>query len=178
MARRERAGALTRQLLAFSRKQVLQPQLLNLNTIVINIEALLIGSLVKTFDLLTGLAPDLELAYVDPSQIEQIIINLAVNARDAMPGGGKLTIETANVELDAAFLRTHLDATPGRYVMLAVSDSGCGMNQETQAQIFEPFFTTKKVGEGTGLGLSTVFGIVKQSGGDVRCIAKWDEAPP
>ena len=161
----DRAASLTRQLLAFSRQQVLEPRVLNLNTSVAEIEKMLRRLIGEDIDLRTSLDPTLGLVKADPGQIEQVIMNLALNARDAMPGGGKLIIETSNTELDDEYALHHPPCIVGRYVILAVTDSGVGMSQETKARIFEPFFTTKELGKGTGLGLSTVYGVAKQSGG-------------
>jgi PAS domain S-box-containing protein len=161
----ERAAALVRQLLAFSRKQVLQPKNLDLNGIVGGLEHLLRRLMGEDIRMHLKLSADLGTIKADPSQIEQVLMNLVVNARDAMPHGGKLIVETCNAELDQVYASEHVTVTPGRYVMLAVSDSGLGMNAETVAHIFEPFFTTKGGTRGTGLGLSTTYGIVKQSGG-------------
>ena len=163
----ERAAGLTRQILAFSRRQILKPRVLQLNDIVASMEPLLRRTLGEHIDLHFFLAPDLEETEVDPHQMEQVLMNLALNARDAMPEGGDLTVETSGVRLNARDVRNHPEVEPGRYVMLAVSDTGCGMDEETRARIFEPFFTTKEVGKGTGLGLSTVFGTVKQTGGSI-----------
>lgn len=163
----DRAASLTRQLLAFSRKQVLQPKVLDLNSIVPDIQRMLRRMIGENIELRTTLQRDLGNIKADPNQIEQVIMNLVINARDAMPSGGKLSIETANVYLDENYARHHASVIPGPYVMLAVSDSGTGIDEETQRHIFEPFFTTKALGKGTGLGLSTVYGIVKQSGGNI-----------
>ncbi len=163
----ERAAALTSQLLAFSRKQLLQPRVTDLNAIVLDVEKLLRRLIGEDIDLVTIAQPGLDRVRVDPPQIEQVILNLAINARDAMPRGGKLTLETANVLLDEEYVRLHREAKPGPHVMLAVSDTGYGMDMHTQARIFEPFFSTKGPGKGTGLGLATVYGIVKQSDGSI-----------
>jgi two-component system cell cycle sensor histidine kinase/response regulator CckA len=163
----ERAAALTGQILAFSRRQVLQPQAVCLNDVLLGMESLLRRTLGEDIDLAFYLAPDLATCEVDPGQMEQVLMNLAVNARDAMPAGGSLTVETTNVNLTRKYADTHPDSRPGPHVLLAVSDTGCGMDQDTMSHVFEPFFTTKDPGRGTGLGLSTVFGIVKQSGGGI-----------
>ena len=168
----DRAAALTRQLLAFSRRQILQPKVLEIDTVVPEMDKMLHRLIGEDVDLVTLLNAGAGKVKVDPSQIEQVIVNLVINSRDAMPGGGTITIETATAELDETYVRTHGGAWPGPHVMLAVSDTGCGMDPETLSKAFDPFFTTKEKGKGTGLGLSTVFGIVKQSGG---CLYAYSE---
>jgi PAS domain S-box-containing protein len=163
----DRATSLTRQLLAFGRRQVLQPQVLDLNSVVMNMDKMLRRLIGEDIQLITILDPGLWSVKVDPGMIEQVIMNLAVNSRDAMPHGGKLTIETSNVNHDEEYASRHVSVKPGHYTMLAVSDTGCGMDKESQSHLFEPFFTTKEKGKGSGLGLSTVYGIIKQSGGNI-----------
>jgi signal transduction histidine kinase len=164
----DRAAALTKRLLIFSRQEVLQPQVLNLNTVILDMTNMLQRLIGENLELNTTLDPSLGGMEADPGQVEQIVMNLVVNARDAMPLGGKLALETANVVLSRAQIRTYPEVRPGAYVMLLVNDSGIGMDKEIQSHLFEPFFTTKEKGKGTGLGLSTVYGIVKQSGGHIE----------
>jgi two-component system cell cycle sensor histidine kinase/response regulator CckA len=163
----ERAASLTRQLLAFSRKQMIQPRILDLDELLSDIKKMLVRLIGENVEILMVAGSDLWQVEIDPSQMEQVIINLAVNARDAMPNGGKLTIQTANTYLDDNYFSEHniFEGQPGSYVMVAVSDTGSGMDKETQEHIFEPFYSTKEKGKGTGLGLSTVYGIVKQNKG-------------
>lgn len=163
----DRAASLTAQLLAFSRKQVLQPKVVGLNSLITDLKRMLDRLIGENITLDVVLDHNLGNIKADPGQIEQVIMNLAVNARDAMPDGGTLNIETINVEVDEEYARRHVAITPGPYVMLMISDTGQGMDSATQARIFDPFFTTKEMGKGTGLGLSTVYGIVKQSGGNI-----------
>jgi two-component system, cell cycle sensor histidine kinase and response regulator CckA len=160
-----RAASLITQLLAFSRKQILQPEILDLNTVITNTSSMLRRLIGEDIELISNTCPDLGMVNADPGKIQQVIMNLAINARDAMPQGGTLILETANVDFDESYILEHPIAKPGSFVMLAVSDSGIGMDAKIQARIFDPFFTTKELGKGTGLGLSTVYGIVKQSDG-------------
>jgi PAS domain S-box-containing protein len=165
----QRAADLVRQLLAFSRKQVIEPKVLNLNTVVTDTDKMLRRILGEHIFIDTRLVPRLYPVKIDPAQIQQVILNMAVNARDAMPDGGRLTIETVNVSLAANDLAVYADLQPGDYVQLTMRDTGHGMTSAVLARVFEPFFTTKEVGKGTGLGLATVYGIVKQNGGDIVC---------
>ncbi|HYJ46250.1 MAG TPA: PAS domain S-box protein, partial [Pyrinomonadaceae bacterium] len=163
----ERASTLTRQLLAFSRKQVQKLRVINLNTVIVDMEKMLRRLIGEDIGMRTVLQEELGSVKADPGQIEQVVMNLVVNTRDAMPEGGKLTIETRNVYLDETYAANHIAVEPGYYVMMAISDTGIGMDKKTQQRIFDPFFTTKEVGKGTGLGLSTVYGIIKQTGGNI-----------
>jgi signal transduction histidine kinase len=168
----ERASNLTSQLLAFSRRQVVAPKVINLNDLILNLERLLRRLISEDIELVTLPSPDTGPIKIDPNQMEQVLVNLVVNARDAMPSGGKLVIETSNVNVGPQFTQQYLGVATGRYVMLSVSDNGVGMSEEVKAHLFEPFFTTKEVGKGTGLGLATCYGIVKQSGGYIEAVSE------
>ncbi len=163
----QRASDLTRQLLAFGRRQIMKMKVIDLNLLIRELDKMLRRVIGEDIELVTILAEDLGRIKADPGQIEQVIINLAVNARDAMSEGGKLTIKTQNVEIDEDYVWAHVGVTSGSYAMLSITDTGCGMTPEVKDHLFEPFFTTKEVGKGTGLGLSTVYGIVKQSRGNI-----------
>jgi CheY-like chemotaxis protein len=163
----DRAGALTNQLLAFSRRQIMQPRVINVNAVLIQTQKMLQRLIGEDIELVLDLGVNVGNIKADPGHVEQAIVNLAVNARDAMPMGGHLRIETSNVALDEHYAKTHMGVKPGEFTMIAVSDDGHGMDAETRRHIFEPFFTTKEKGKGTGLGLATVYGIVKQTGGDI-----------
>jgi hypothetical protein len=163
----DRAGALTNQLLAFSRRQIMQPKVINVNAVVLQTQKMLQRLIGEDIELVLNLGTNVGNIKADPGHVEQAIVNLAVNARDAMPMGGHLTIETSGVVLDETYARTHMGVKPGSFTMIAVSDDGHGMDAETRRHIFEPFFTTKEKGKGTGLGLATVYGMVKQTGGDI-----------
>jgi two-component system, cell cycle sensor histidine kinase and response regulator CckA len=171
----DRASALTRQILAFSRRQALHPMVVSLNDVLAGMEPLLHRTLGENVELVTLLRPDLGHSELDVHQFEQVLMNLALNARDAMPAGGRLTLETGNVELDEEYCRSHADMKPGSYVMMSASDTGVGMDPVTTSRIFEPFYTTKAPGQGTGLGLSTVYGIVRQSGGGINVYSEPDK---
>jgi signal transduction histidine kinase/ActR/RegA family two-component response regulator len=162
------AASLTRQLLAFSRRQIIEPRVVDLNELVERLRRMLARLIGEDLELALALQRDLGAVRVDPGQFEQVLVNLAVNARDAMPHGGRLLLQTANVELEAEYCAKHPNLQPGKYVLLAVSDTGHGMSEEVKGRIFEPFFTTKPKGRGTGLGLATIFGIVKQAGGAIE----------
>ena len=164
----ERAAKLTRQLLAFSRKQIIEPKVIDLSDMIENLHSMLIRLIGEDIILQTMPQKQLERIRIDPNQVEQIVLNLAINGRDAMPNGGNLLIETKNIMLDGEDFEKHGEAKPGSYVMLAVSDTGCGMSSEIREKIFEPFFTTKEQNKGTGLGLATVFGIVEQNNGKIE----------
>jgi two-component system, cell cycle sensor histidine kinase and response regulator CckA len=168
------AAALTQQLLAFSRRQIIEPRVLNLNDLVAGLQRMATRLIGEDIAVETKLAPDLEAVKVDPGQFNQVLLNLVVNARDAMPDGGVLVIETSNVDLDEHYCSSHPYLKPGPFVRLAVSDTGCGMTEDVKQHLFEPFFTTKPKGKGTGLGLATIFGAVKQAGGAIEVYSEPD----
>ncbi len=168
----EKATSLTRQLLAYSRKQMVQPKALNLNTVVMEMKRIFSQLIGEDINLVTHLEPALGQIKADTGQMEQVVLNLVVNSRDAMPQGGTISVETRNIELNDAYARRHIEMKPGSYIMVVVNDTGCGISEKTQKHIFEPFFTTKELGKGTGLGLSTVYAIVKQSGGHIQVQSK------
>jgi CheY-like chemotaxis protein len=170
----DRAAALTRQLLVFSRREIAQPRVLDLNDLVVSVERLLSRTIGEHIALESVLDPDTPPVLADPNHLEQVLLNLAVNARDAMVDGGVLHVETGTVEIDEEYARLHADVRPGRYVRLAVSDTGCGMPDAVREKAFEPFFTTKPKGSGTGLGLATTYGIVKQNGGHIEIYSEVD----
>src|SRR5947209_867535 len=168
----DRAASLTRQLLAFSRRQMLVPEMIDLNSLITSLSQMLRRVIGEDIELILRLEPNLGAVTADPGQVQQVIMNLVVNARDAMPRGGTLTIHTANLEWSEDFRQRHPDATPGPFALLSVTDTGTGISPEATEHLFEPFFTTKEVGKGTGLGLSTVYGIVKQSNGLIEVISE------
>jgi CheY-like chemotaxis protein len=168
----ERGAELIRKLLAFSRRAIVERRVVDLNVVLSDMELMLRRLIGEHIELVTRLAEDLPAVRIDPSQVEQVLTNLVVNARDAMPEGGRLTLETASITLDETFRAMHPEAATGRYTLLSVSDTGTGMSEEVQAHLFEPFFTTKEVGRGTGLGLSTCYGIVNQNGGFIRVFSR------
>ncbi|MCX7727688.1 MAG: ATP-binding protein, partial [Chitinispirillaceae bacterium] len=168
----KRATELVKHLLAFSRRQPIEPRILNLNELIKEMESMLNKLITKKIKLHTIFEPNLWEVKADPLQIEQVIMNMVVNARDAMPDGGNITIETSNLSIDESFTKHNIEMKVGDYVIITISDTGCGMDEQTMTRIFEPFFTTKEEGKGTGLGLSTAYGIIKKHGGSIKCISE------